>query len=59
MRHYELLAEAAKCVGDRAMQFLLQFLSIQTLVGFLIGYGLRAFISQLHRAEARRARSFY
>jgi hypothetical protein len=41
------------------MQFLLQFLSIQTLVGVLIGYGLRAFISQLHRAEARRARSIY
>jgi hypothetical protein len=41
------------------MQFVIQFLSLQTLVGFLVGYGLRALISQLHRAEARRARSLY
>jgi hypothetical protein len=48
-----------RTVRVRAMQFLMQFLSIQTLVGFLIGYGLRALVSQIHRAEARRARSFY
>jgi len=53
MHHYEFSSEFG------AMQYLMQFLSIQTFVGFLIGYGLRALISQIHRAEARRARTFY
>ena len=46
--------------GDRAMQsFLVEFLSLQALLAFLLGYAVRAIISHFNSAEERQHRTMY